>query len=159
MGDREPKFDCLFAPGLGQKREAGEAPTRSRPSLPLSPFPGAAVRAGYKKDVYSSSWWGGVRGGGWFLPSQNLLPPANSDIPGVSQKRETGGSVAWHPMAATVSAEPVLLPSEAKKVLVLGSAGSGKTALVTRFASNAFLDEYQQTFGADLLVKQISTDT
>ncbi|KAI8814161.1 P-loop containing nucleoside triphosphate hydrolase protein [Cladochytrium replicatum] len=43
-----------------------------------------------------------------------------------------------------------------KKVVIIGSAGSGKTALIQRLVSNTFSPEYQQTFGADLTVKVIS---
>lgn len=39
------------------------------------------------------------------------------------------------------------------KVLVLGSAGSGKSALIQRFIHGSFPSEYQQTFGAELFVK------
>ncbi|KAJ3414532.1 Ras- protein Rab-26 [Chytridiales sp. JEL 0842] len=42
---------------------------------------------------------------------------------------------------------------DAKKVVVVGSAGAGKTALVTRAVNNTFAPDYFQTFGADLMVK------
>ncbi|KAI9331455.1 P-loop containing nucleoside triphosphate hydrolase protein [Zopfochytrium polystomum] len=45
-----------------------------------------------------------------------------------------------------------------KKVIVLGSAGCGKTCLVTRGVANTFQPEYRQSFGADLAVK-LSVDS
>lgn len=46
--------------------------------------------------------------------------------------------------------------SSSKKVVVIGSAKCGKTALVARAASSTFSPEYQQTFGADLCVKTVT---
>ncbi|KAI9101315.1 P-loop containing nucleoside triphosphate hydrolase protein [Phlyctochytrium arcticum] len=45
---------------------------------------------------------------------------------------------------------------ESKKVVLVGSAGSGKSALVQRAVANTFTTEYHQTFGADLCVKSFS---
>lgn len=39
------------------------------------------------------------------------------------------------------------------KVIVVGSAGCGKTALIQRFIQGGFDGEYYQTFGAELFVK------
>ncbi|KAH6562719.1 hypothetical protein BASA50_007437 [Batrachochytrium salamandrivorans] len=40
-----------------------------------------------------------------------------------------------------------------KRVIVIGSAGCGKSALIQRYINNTFQTEYRQTFGADLYVK------
>jgi GTPase SAR1 family protein len=44
-----------------------------------------------------------------------------------------------------------------EKILLLGSAASGKTNLATKYVSDAFNPEYLQTFGAELFEKS-STD-
>ncbi|KAI8822696.1 P-loop containing nucleoside triphosphate hydrolase protein [Fimicolochytrium jonesii] len=57
-------------------------------------------------------------------------------------------------MAATAYPPPA--PSSAlepKKVVIVGSAGCGKSALVQRALTNTYSNHYQQTFGADLSVK------
>ncbi|KAJ3020019.1 Ras- protein Rab-35 [Thoreauomyces humboldtii] len=61
-------------------------------------------------------------------------------------------------MAMTTSTEASSNTSalEAKKVVVVGSASSGKSALVQRAMTNTFSNQYQQTFGADLCVKTTS---
>ncbi|KAJ3184049.1 hypothetical protein HDU85_001900 [Gaertneriomyces sp. JEL0708] len=64
---------------------------------------------------------------------------------------ETGSSGA----AATAPRHTV----EAKKVVVAGSAGCGKTALVQRAVANTFASEYHQTLGADLCVKTTNDRT
>ncbi|KAI8928097.1 P-loop containing nucleoside triphosphate hydrolase protein [Entophlyctis helioformis] len=40
-----------------------------------------------------------------------------------------------------------------KKVLVIGSAASGKTSVVQRYVSNTFSADYEQTFGSELYAK------
>ncbi|EGF77664.1 hypothetical protein BATDEDRAFT_27541 [Batrachochytrium dendrobatidis JAM81] len=40
-----------------------------------------------------------------------------------------------------------------KKVVVVGSAGCGKSALVQRYINNTFSTDYLQTYGADLYIK------
>ncbi|KAJ3128737.1 hypothetical protein HK101_005350 [Irineochytrium annulatum] len=42
---------------------------------------------------------------------------------------------------------------EGRKVIILGSVGCGKSALVQRSLTNTFMAEYQETFGAELAVK------
>lgn len=46
--------------------------------------------------------------------------------------------------------------SSSKKIVVIGSAKCGKSALVARASTSSFSPEYQQTFGADLTVKTIT---
>ncbi|KAI8851313.1 P-loop containing nucleoside triphosphate hydrolase protein [Chytridium lagenaria] len=45
---------------------------------------------------------------------------------------------------------------DTRKVVVVGSAACGKTALISRAVNNTFSNEYLQTFGADLMVKTSS---
>eukprot|EP01137_Pigoraptor_chileana_P018232 Opistho-2@77397 len=42
------------------------------------------------------------------------------------------------------------------KILFLGSAKAGKTAILERFVSGEFSPEYRQTMGSELLVKQVT---
>ncbi|KAI8897118.1 P-loop containing nucleoside triphosphate hydrolase protein [Globomyces pollinis-pini] len=41
----------------------------------------------------------------------------------------------------------------AEKVILLGSAGCGKTSLIQRFTSNAFSSDYLQSFGSEMYIK------
>ncbi|EPZ33114.1 Small GTPase superfamily, Rab type domain-containing protein [Rozella allomycis CSF55] len=62
----------------------------------------------------------------------------------------------------TSSSQPqlsTLATSENKKIVVVGSGGSGKSSIVTRLINNSFNEEYQQTIGADMFVKQISNSS
>jgi GTPase SAR1 family protein len=42
------------------------------------------------------------------------------------------------------------------KLILVGSAGSGKTAIINRFLSGSYSPEYVQTFGAELFTKTSS---
>ncbi|TPX43762.1 hypothetical protein SeMB42_g04597 [Synchytrium endobioticum] len=46
-----------------------------------------------------------------------------------------------------------MVVEDGTKVVVVGAAGCGKTALVTRLLAGTFSAEYMQTFGAELFVK------
>ncbi|KAI8915357.1 P-loop containing nucleoside triphosphate hydrolase protein [Powellomyces hirtus] len=59
-------------------------------------------------------------------------------------------------MVATTEAPANTSALEAKKVVVVGSASSGKSALVQRALTNTYTNQYLQTFGADLCVKTTS---
>ncbi|KAJ3243346.1 hypothetical protein HDU78_000542 [Chytriomyces hyalinus] len=45
---------------------------------------------------------------------------------------------------------------DCKKVVVVGSSACGKTCLVNRATTNAYSKVYQQTYGADLIIKNSS---
>ncbi|KAJ3287780.1 P-loop containing nucleoside triphosphate hydrolase protein [Rhizoclosmatium globosum] len=61
-------------------------------------------------------------------------------------------------MAAVQLAPPLTQASiDCRKAIVVGAPGCGKTSLVNRAALNSFSKIYQQTYGADLVVKN-STD-
>jgi small GTP-binding protein len=47
----------------------------------------------------------------------------------------------------------MLFSASAETVIVLGSAGAGKTSLVEKYLANEFSTDYHQTFGADLYEK------
>ncbi|KAJ3157885.1 Ras- protein Rab-35 [Geranomyces variabilis] len=63
-------------------------------------------------------------------------------------------SMATSASRADTSAAPASI--EAKKVVVVGSVSSGKSALVQRAVTNTYTNQYLQTFGADLCVKTTS---
>ena len=44
------------------------------------------------------------------------------------------------------------------KILIIGDAGVGKSALLTRFSENAFLQSYQSTIGIDFNSRMIRVD-
>ncbi|KAI9329288.1 P-loop containing nucleoside triphosphate hydrolase protein [Obelidium mucronatum] len=56
----------------------------------------------------------------------------------------------------TLSANSPPASLDCKKAIVVGSTACGKTALVNRAALNSFSKIYQQTYGADLVVKTSS---
>ncbi|KAI9145663.1 P-loop containing nucleoside triphosphate hydrolase protein [Paraphysoderma sedebokerense] len=59
----------------------------------------------------------------------------------------------------TANTAPVYLTAtNSKKVIVIGGPASGKSCLVHRAVDNTFTEEYQQTFGADLIVKHMIED-
>ena len=44
------------------------------------------------------------------------------------------------------------------KVILLGDGAVGKTSIATRFASNAFSQNYKQTVGVDFFIKRINLE-
>ncbi len=47
---------------------------------------------------------------------------------------------------------------EVFKIVIIGSAGVGKTSLLHRFVNNKFDLRYKATIGADFLSKELSVD-
>ena len=49
-------------------------------------------------------------------------------------------------------------PQKIFKVVVIGSAGVGKTSIIRRLCENAFLEGYKTTIGSDFYVKKLDLD-
>lgn len=49
-------------------------------------------------------------------------------------------------------------PQKIFKLVVIGSAGVGKTSIIRRFCDNSFLEGYKTTIGSDFYVKRLDLD-
>ena len=49
-------------------------------------------------------------------------------------------------------------PQKIFKVVVIGSAGVGKTSIIRRFCENSFLEGYKTTIGSDFYVKKLDLE-
>jgi small GTP-binding protein len=55
--------------------------------------------------------------------------------------------------------QPLFPDFHRHKVAILGPFGTGKTALLTRYATDAFTDEYQPTVGAGFVSRDVKTSS
>ncbi|KAL7752305.1 hypothetical protein RI367_002351 [Sorochytrium milnesiophthora] len=71
---------------------------------------------------------------------------------------DTDASQQQAPQQAHERPNDFLTSIEAKKVLVLGSTGCGKSMLINCAVGAPFSDDYRQTFGADMAIKYMMNE-